>query len=269
MKSAKTKRRSARSARQLPELKDGSLKIIILLFAVLLTVVAAAVAFSAYAISRGGWISVRGESPYTSEEIVTASGLEGGRAIFSDTRAAGEKIVAAKPYIREARVSRLLFFIVINVKADEPEYFLEVSGDYFITSGDLRVIDRLHSESEAKALGAVRLELPDLSTAVVGRYAEYGSEGKNGYVTEMLELIKSKEYADAVTEIGLASQYDDAYITFYDRCRIVLGSINGFEEKMNIAQRVLEDNRDSIYGGVVINVSDPDRPTCKPVDSLD
>ncbi len=268
MKEAKTKRTSAHRVRQRPELKDGSLKIIILLVAVLLIVIAAVIAFSVYAISRGGWISVRGESPYTYGEIVAASGLEGGRAIFSDTVTAGEKIVAAKPYIREARVSRLLFFIVINVKADEPEYFLEVSGDYFITSGDLRVIDRLHSESEAKALGAVRLELPDLSTAVVGRYAEYGAEGKNGYVTEMLELIGSKEYADAVTEIGLASKYDDVYITFYDRCRVVLGSINGFEEKMSIAQRVLEDNRDLIYGGVVINVSDPDRPTCKPVDSL-
>lgn len=255
--------------RDRPELKPGSLKIIIILSAVLIILLAGIIALTVYAFGRGGWIFVRGESPYTEEEIINATGVSRTELFFTDAEKAEASILASKPYIREVKLSRLFCFAVIGVKADKPAYFIINDGDCFILSEQLRVIDCMSSVAEAKETGAVMLELPDLAVLRVGYPVEYGAEDKNTYVADMLKLIKSKEYASAVTAIGLAGRYDDVYITFYGKCRIELGSINDFEEKMRIAETLLEDNRNSIYSCAIINVSVPSRPTFRPVDSLD
>lgn len=252
-----------------PELKDGSLKVIILLAAVLVLIFAGFVALNVVSYIKGGVILVGGESPYTDEEIVRASGINTRLPLFADTGKAERLLLESKPYLREVNVEKLLCFVVITVKADKPAYYIINDGESFILAEDMRVIDCIASAEEARSTGAVRLELPDLSVLKVGFTVEYDAEGKNTYVAEMLELIMSKDYAPYVTEIGLAGKYDDVYITFYGKCRIFLGSISDFDEKMRIAETILEDNRDSIYSCAVINVSVPDRPTFRPVDSLD
>jgi len=231
--------------------------------------IAGIIAVNIVSFVRGGVILVGGESPYTDEEIIRATGINSRLLLFADTEKAEKTLLESKPYIREARIEKLLCFAVISVKADKPAYFIVNDGESFILSEDMRVIDCLSSVAEARETGAVRLELPDLAVLKVGYPVEYDADGKNTYVAKMLELIKSKDYAPYVTEIGLAGKYDDVYITFYGKCRIFLGSINDFEEKMRIAETLLEDNRDSIYSCAVINVSVPDRPTFRPVDSLD
>ena len=262
-------KKSPAPRRSRPQLKAGSLKVIVILAAVIFLMIAGIIAVNIVSFVRGGVILVGGESPYTDEEIIRATGINSRLLLFTDTEKAEKTLLESKPYIREARIEKLLCFAVISVKADKPAYFIVNDGESFILSEDMRVIDCLSSVAEAREMGAVRLELPDLAVLKVGYPVEYDADGKNTYVAKMLELIKSKDYAPYVTEIGLAGKYDDVYITFYGKCRIFLGSINDFEEKMRIAETLLEDNRDSIYSCAVINVSVPDRPTFRPVDSLD
>ena len=262
-------KKSPAPRRSRPQLKAGSLKVMIILAAVIFLMIAGIIAVNIVSFVRGGVILVGGESPYTDEEIIRATGINSRLLLFADTEKAEKTLLESKPYIREARIEKLLCFAVISVKADKPAYFIVNDGESFILSEDMRVIDCLSSVAEAREMGAVRLELPDLAVLKVGYPVEYDADGKNTYVAKMLELIKSKDYAPYVTEIGLAGKYDDVYITFYGKCRIFLGSINDFEEKMRIAETLLEDNRDSIYSCAVINVSVPDRPTFRPVDSLD
>lgn len=262
-------KKKPRPRRKGPELKAGSVKVIVFLAAVLVLIIAGLVAINVVSFIKGGVILVGGESPYSDEEIIRASGINSRLLLFADTRKAEQSLLESKPYLRKVNVEKLLCFVVITVKADKPAYYIINDGESFILSEDMRVIDCMASAADARSTGAVRLELPDLSVLKVGYPVEYDADGKNAYVEEMLELIRSKDYAPYVTEIGLAGRYDDVYITFYGKCRIFLGSIGDFEEKMRIAETILEDNRDSIYSCAVVNVSVPDRPTFRPVDSLD
>ena len=74
-----------------------------------LAVIGTAVTLSLTVLFRVERIEVRGESRYSAEQIMQASGLEtGGNLFLTDTGAAAAAIEKALPYIGEAKVSRVL-----------------------------------------------------------------------------------------------------------------------------------------------------------------
>ncbi len=206
-------------------------------------------------------IKVYGESPYTDEEIIAASEIERGQLLFSiDPAKAEENILKgknAKPYIREVRVTRWFFsFVSIKVVADTPKYYIQISKsteEYYLLSEDLRVLDCLYSKEGLEEKGLVYLELPELKTCNMGQVVEYGEEGKNDFVRETIDYLELQEYGEMITAIGLPSRFEGAYITFYGRCRILLGKPekpDGLELKIERARKHI----DSIVGNGGIDV---------------
>ena len=100
----------------------------------------------------------------------------------------------------------------------------------------------------------------DIETCVLGRTVEYGADSKNSSVQEMLDYFYEKEYAGAITAIGLKSKFEGAYIEFYGKCRIIFGKpdINNIENQIRLAYDILEmRNVDGEYIGFMkIDVSD-------------
>ncbi len=191
------------------------------------------------------FIRVHGDSPYTDDEIIEAAGIERGQLLFStDPEQAEKNILKNKPYIREVRVTRWFFsFLNIKVVADKAKYYLQISKsteEYYLLSEDLRVIDCRYSKEGFDELGLVRLELPELKTCNMGQPVEYGDEGKNEFVREIMDYLARQEYSDMITEIGLPGRFDGAYLTFYGRCRIILGKPDDIELKLERAQRHID-----------------------------
>ena len=191
------------------------------------------------------WIGVGGDSPYSDEEIVAASGVEYGQQLFSlDTHEIEQNILKSKPYIREVRVSRWFFcYLRINVVADSARYYIQISKsteEYYLLSEDLRVLDCRYSKEGFEEAGLVYLELPELKTCNMGRFIEYGEEGKNEFVLDIINYLNSQEYGDMISAIGLPGRFDGAYVTFYGRCRIILGKPTDIELKMERARKHID-----------------------------
>lgn len=196
-------------------------------------------------IQRVVWIGVNGESPYSDEEIVAASEVEYGQQLFSlEPEKIEQNILKSKPYIREVRVSRWFFcYLRINVVADSPKYYIQISEsteEYYLLSEDLRVLDCRYSKESLEEAGLVFLELPDLKTCNMGQIIEYGEEGKNEFVLDIINYLNSQEYGNMITAIGLPGRFDGAYVTFYGRCRILLGKPTDIELKMDRARKHID-----------------------------
>ncbi len=207
------------------------------------------------------FIRVHGDSPYTDDEIIEAGGIERGQLLFStDTDEVEKNILKNKPYIREVRVTRWFFsFLNIEVVADKAKYYIQISDtteEYYLLSEELRVIDCRYSTEGFADAGLIRIELPELKTCNMGQTVEYGEEGKNEFVQEILDYLNRQEYADMITEIGLPGRFDGAYITFYGRLRIMLGKPDDIELKIERARRHIDSlSQNGYIGYMIVDVS--------------
>lgn len=223
--------------------------------------------FDAFSIQRVRLIVVNGDAPYTNEQIIAVSGIEKGGLLYSiDKKDVERKILEGAPYIKDVNITRALEVVFINVTADKPKYYTEVSGEYFILSEDLRVLERRLAKGNLDTL--TKLILPELSTAVVGRYAEYGEAGKNDYVLETLEFFSNVYEGEKLTEVGLSGRFDGVYAIFGDRIKIIFGSVENLSEKVARVKENFDKNQSSDKK-IVINVTNKDKMTVREVENFD
>ncbi len=220
-------------------------------------------------------IVVKGESPYTNEEIIAFSGVEKGAYSYSfDKDDIETKLLDSAPYLRKVKVYRVFTRLVIKVEADTAKYYLKISdktNEYYVLSSDLRVLECSSNIESIKEKELIYLELPHLAICSVGRFIEYDEPEKCGYVKENLDYFSSEEYKDTVTAIGLSSRFDDCYVDFYGKCRVIFGKPDNIEEKIRLATKYLENlyNKGESIKYLIIDVSNPDKTILTPSESLD
>ncbi len=209
-------------------------------------------------------IVVKGESPYTNQEIVDFAGVEKGEYSYSfDKDDVEEKILDSAPYLREVKVYRVFTRLVIKVESDTAKYYLRISdktNEYYILSADLRVLGCSSNIESIKEKELIYLELPHLAICSVGRFIEYDEPEKCEYVKEILDYFSSDEYKDTITAIGLSSRFDNCYVDFYGKCRVVFGKPENIEKKVKKATEILQifsSGQEVRY--LIIDVSDPDK----------
>ena len=247
--------------------REGRRKAAIVTVAFFSTLLVVFSVLDVFSIQHVRWIVVKGDSPYSNEEIISASGIKTGTLLYSVDKSETErKILEGAPYVKKAGIVRIFSTVFINLTSDKAKYYTEVSGEYFVMSEDLRVLERRLTLGDAN--GLIKLKLPELSTAVVGRYAEYGDVGKNAYVIETLEYF-SKAYPDeGLTEVGLEGRFDGVYAIFGDKIKIIFGSVERLEDKVAAVNNILGETQKSDEK-TVINVTDISKVTVRKVETFD
>ena len=257
-------------------LKRKKRVIAVALIVLLTAFVCALVVWGLFSVQHVRKIVVKGSEHYTDEQIVAASEIAYGEPLFSlDTDTVEKNILENAPYVKEVRVTRTFFSrVVVRVKEDTAKYYIRIADDakdVYVLSDDLRVIDYKNTDEGLERTGLIFLELPSLKRCNMCRYVEYGEEGKNDYVKELLEYYEKSSFAQAITDIGLASRFDDTYIVLYGKCKIIFGGINDVERKLELVRSTLETHGlDNLsVGYTVINASDPSRITVSHPESID
>jgi len=233
-----------------------------------------------FLVQRIKTVKIKGESPYSLNEITDAAEIEYDEFLFSlDPDEAETKILEKLPYIREVKVTRYWFSrVVIKVASDEPYYYIkikETATDCFILSKDLRVIDHKSSIASLEGSGLIFLELPykDIYTCDMGKKIEFHPDSDVSYVNEFLEYFHSRDYAPAITAIGLKSRFEGGYVDFYGKCRIIFGKpdIKNIGNQMKMAYGILEERHvDGDYIGFMkIDVSNGKTAFVSEPESLD
>ena len=237
-----------------------------------LLVVAAILEF--FMIVRITNIVVKGDSPYTYEEILKISEIEKGDFMYSfDKDEIETKVLENAPYIKKVKVSRFFTRLVVKLEADTAKYYIKISdksSEYYILSNDMRVLECRNNLASIKEEGLIKLELPHLAMCSVGSYIEYSDPDKCGYVKENLDYFFGQDYSDSITAIGLSSRFGDCYVDFYGKCRIILGKPENQEQKIRDAMLIIEEfSKKEGAEYVIINVSDPNKYFWSVPESLD
>lgn len=176
-------------------------------------------------------IEVRGNSLYSAEEIIAASGIEEGDNLFFINRiAAGSRVVVKLPYVDSVKIDRgLPNLITIEVTESNAVGCIAVGEELWSVSSSgkfLSSIDEKDAEHIASISGIT------VNEAEVGEYIKSaeGDGDKLAYLTDILYQIQARGLMGKITAIDLS---DAANPTFeYDgRFMVKLGAFDNTEYK--------------------------------------
>jgi len=185
-------------------------------------------------------VDVYGDTSYTTEEIVAASGITEGEQLYSfRSDAVEEKITFKCPEIKSADVDRTVPSTVsITVEEDTPFYVANVWGDWLVLSSGLRVLGEI-SEDSAAFSTLVRLELPPVSYSVSGKVLTFADPTDERFVRRILENISSSLVGNGeITAVVLTDEYA-IKMEAEHLYSLTLGNENDMELKLRMLHKTL------------------------------
>lgn len=199
-------------------------------------------------------VSINGETSYTEEEIVKATGLDSKPNLYSfSSKDALRALSFFCPRITEAKIDRTMpDKVTITVTEEKPAYYAEIYGDLFAISESLKVMDKI---SPAEAEGLIRLRLQDVASAVSGSPLTLVSERAQVFLEEALSYISNSPLKSKLTQIDLRNDFNTVMIA-EDKFKLVFGTQEDFEIKVRLAAATLEDEMFKTGSRALVNLQD-------------
>ena len=218
-------------------------------------------------------IDVKGIELCTREEILSVAGIEEGSGYFSyNASSAEKKIKELYPCVVDIRISRSTFGrVTVSVTEEKALWYVESYGEYFALSEDLRVIKSEESKKRFIEYGLVRLDFPEIRSAVLGKAIEIRDDDRDpSYVFDLLSDIRATELykAGRVDQIKIKNKFD-VYVVVDCRHLVSIGNCTEIAYKLGQVRDVLNDNRFDWTKKSEILIFDPKTPTVRENPELD
>lgn len=211
--------------------------------------IAAAMVFAVSVFFRVGAVTVTGNSVYTEEEIVEASGIEAGDNLFFINRAAVySRIYSRLPYVEQASIHRSLpNRIEIRVAESRAVAVVPSSDGLWVVDRGCKLLSRAEGD-EAQRL--VRVEGMTAEDPAVGEILDPGAgeSPKATYLSAILRQLSDLGMLGDVTQIDMSSVANPSF-DYLGRFTVKLGAYENVEYKFQVLR------------GAVAALSEGDRGT--------
>lgn len=191
---------------------------------------------------------VTGETRYSNEEIIKASGLSLGENIFiADKDTASKNIINAFPYIAGADVSfSMPDTITIKVTEGKPSYQVQYGEKQYCTvSTEGRILNIV--DKKDKNLPVIKGV--NLKDATPGAYVEYDNDTSAKTLDEIVSSIENSGF-DKLSAIDV-SDSTDINFTYDKRILVKLGMPEAIDYKVRTAKTIITEKLDPNNTGVV------------------
>ena len=189
--------------------------------------------------------SITGETSYTAEQIVSASGITVGDNLFRlSTDKAGRRIEQALPYIKTAEIKRS-FPNKVKISVTETNEYaaLKTDSGYAIVDPDFKILTVLEERPE----GLMLINGVNTGNTVVGCSTEFSDGQQKSALKQLINLISA--YSFNVTAIDVESMVGITFV-IEDRLYIKLGSYSNIEGKIIHLDAMLKSMSDEVRGSI-------------------
>ena len=227
----------------------------ILAASVAMLVVVIAIFALVFSICRVSVIEVEGNSVYTSDELIKASGIEYGSFLFSaDENKISENIISKCSVVRSVRLKyRLHNKLIIYVKEEPPTFYSKIGGSTVMFTPDLHVTGVMQNSVETT--NGILVILPDVESAISGRDIRFVKEDVS-YLIKLLEALSKTDFVDSVTEINGKSAREMC-VLINGKYTLIPGSASDLDVKFRIASEYLKNERISAAEKATLDLSNP------------
>ena len=154
-------------------------------------------------------IEITGTSHYSRDEVVALGDISEGMSIFSVSSRNFSGVAEKLAYIKELSVVRRFpDTIIITAIEDEPRYWAEIYGEYFILSKELRILERLFSEPQSQDSSLIELLLPQVDSALVGENIEFSADVSQRYVAAYIDALESSPMYERANAFDLRDRFN-------------------------------------------------------------
>ncbi len=198
-------------------------------------------------------IKVEGNSRYTAEEIISASGftLDSKMPIFGRDKTSAS-LLAEYPYLKSCDIT--LDFpntVTLSVTEEKAAVYTEIFGEYYALSSKLRILER--SESKEEFAGMIYIEIPRAELAVVGDKLVLAEKADSSYITDFLELAAESSLDGRIDLVYFDEKYD-IIASVDEKYRILFGAPADMALKIETAAHIIGQNEENCTSGSVVDV---------------
>jgi hypothetical protein len=203
---------------------------------------------------------------YDRDDLIAASGVEFGDMLYDvDVKSVEEKIMAACPYLEDIDVDRVFpNKIRFEVVEKTPQWYIEITGDFYVLDSDLTVLQESTSEEILRGRGLTRLSLPAVKSAMCGSLPAFGAdELEIKRSCEIINTLRSHKIKERITDVDISNRFainiilDGSYYVF-------LGDVSLLEAKLDALAEMLTPEICAKYPSADIDMSNPSTPSLLP-----
>lgn len=188
-------------------------------------------------------VSVEGNSLYTEAQVLEIAAIEPGSNLFRlDTAAVARRLERELPYIKEAKVTRVLPDRVrLELAETRAVCAAEEGGAYAILDPDGKVLSRAAEVPTGLSLltGSALLE------AQPGEAAQFEEAETGARLRSVWDALSAAGLDADVTAISVEKRYDLSF-TYRGRILCRLGSADKLDTKMQMICAVIADNPEDV-----------------------
>ena len=212
-------------------------------------------------------IEVTGYSSYSSEDIISASGIKMGDKLYSVDKAEVVKnIMRECSYVSSVNVKfRFPNTVSIDLECYTAVWYVEIEGDFYSLDADLRVLEETVNEKKYINGKITKLTLPNISSAVVGSELTFGLNDKEReFSYDFMEKLKRMSFKSRLSLVDIDNRFDinigvDGTIDVY------LGDGAEMEDKLKAVEKALASEKLVGCISAEIYAADPKAIYIKPV----
>lgn len=195
----------------------------ILLF-VIVTVVFLTVTFTVFFRVRD--INITGNQRYSYDEIVAVLPVKTDDNLYSfKAEDAENAIKRAFPFVGSVSVSRKIpSHLNIEITETNAAMYIKIGSDYYLLSGEMRVLDRCADISDIPE-DIIELKSSPVLRCIVGETASFVDTRTYDAVTELYKNIYDTDICSSIKSIDVTNRFD-IYLQYEDRFSVYMGDMD-------------------------------------------
>lgn len=205
-------------------------------------------------------VTVIGDSRYSDEEIISASGITSGQNMFMLNKfAAISRIFAECPYLDEIIMRRRLpDEMEITVTECVPVAAIQVGSAYYVIDTECKLLELTDAQGASQYCLVSGVELTDPE---VGKNAVFTQEEKQKPLQTILNTAQNNDILNEIRKIDLEKIFE-IKLEYADRFTVQLGTVEDLEKKIRFLGVCIDDLGPEEQG--IIDVSDPQTARFRP-----
>jgi len=206
------------------------------LFVTLIVIFAALFVFLFMKVSS---INIEGDSRYTDEEILAASGIVSGQNLTELLSGKEAELVERRlPYVESCEISvHLPSTVEIKITEAKPYVYMVIGDDCYLLSKELKVLERVEL-TDTRIQGLVRVYAGTVSRCVIGDVCTFADSRESDMITEIMAEVEQNQIYPAVVYIDVTNRFG-MYLNYEDRFSVYIGSIDSIGIKMQFLVKIV------------------------------
>ena len=200
-------------------------------------------------------ITVKGNSPYTTEQIIKASGITRGKNVFVTGLGAEDDICKKLPLIGSADISRNFSGnIVITVEKAKPNYCYASGNKFLLCDADDKVLEVLVTQPK----DTVTVFGTTANNTKAGEKVTFKDAEKKQLFLDVIKILKDKKIN--INSVNVEQKVEIA-LRVEGRFNVKLGSTAYLEAKINHLSGMIKQTEKDRVGTIDLSDYSPQKPT--------